>query len=561
MANLLAQEYKISCQKDAMQILQSLRRRDWLLIDAEEEEEADDEEEGDELETEDEEVETPVDLHLQLLEQSRQGQIVLSSEDYNNLLLSLSIDPLRPTDEILQDLLQTHSAMTETNARTYEVLLLALIRRLDANGIAIELIQRYLLPTPALWTGQSYRLAWEVADERLAKPLFDVARQRTTGFAIPVFVYGAYLGFVTDVAEALDVVRLSLRKNRRRNMDDLLQTAIRWSSDTAYLSALLDELFQVHPHTPSFSVWKDFVYTAQRGDQVERWELVRDVLLALPRLGHMPNQGLVRMGLRAAEGLEDPALAVDLILQPLAKASRFPDVRIDPLEPEPTGIPNWNDALRALDLCLRHGDFDSAGELVDRLVVFAPNHVQHDMCHALLRGQSATGDREACDRTVEKMRERGLDLDERSQGLLVSVCLSSGDRDAAFAIVEDHPSPSTFEALMLGVDAEEALRLYDEMKANDIKPTAATLECLLKTSLVHDLDAVRELVESSAEWTQANAMLALNVLVPSEEGTLDSVRHVLRERNEIDLVRRLREAELEEKDGLWRGVLLDVAKL
>lgn len=387
---------------EGLALLLALKGRDWSQMDdADESDEIDDpledsiegdhiveegiEEEYLELDlntdidgtTHDEELELGGDDSVlenveELLEEASFGEIVLSSTDYNALLLHVATSSLQ-TDDAISLIVRTYQQMTELgragadcspDATTFTILMVALDRRANAPLSAVDVCRQMMdkgveLNSAALVQGLScLNKRNQISDtERLMNSVLD---NEASQLVVPTCAWISLLGMYKNENmqdDALNLIEKCINKNGgrgARTLEKVITETISWPRKDrgrrrldriSLLSKVLDKLesfstrgnktlredglFAVTgawnggetlDNTPSYHVWRRLVVSlaSEVDDQTNSgWSLVHRAFISMQNAvqDFWPDSSLLKTGLRVAEVTGDAKLAVDLVLR------------------------------------------------------------------------------------------------------------------------------------------------------------------------------------------------------------------------------------------------------
>lgn len=380
---------------EGFSLLLALKRRDWTEIQDVDEDEHDDNPSHEAIVKEDviveeevlEEEQTESDIseeilsddehdHVEddslletvetVLEEAALGDVVLSTTDYNALLLSIATASVQ-TNEAISLMLKTYDQMSELgragaecspDATTYTILMVTLDRKAHAPLSAIDICRQMMnsgvmLSSAALVEGLSCLIRRNQTEDtkRLIHSVLDDDRSQ---LVIPGWAWTGLLRMYKNENmqdEALNLIDKCLQMNGERyvrSVGNMLLDTISWphkdrGGHRIDRSSLLEKLVhkleslsndgesdnrveflgeegRASSYKPSYRSWKRLVLSlASEADNTinSGWDLVRRAFISMnASLEHSwPDESLLKAGLRAAQVAGDAKLAVDLVLR------------------------------------------------------------------------------------------------------------------------------------------------------------------------------------------------------------------------------------------------------
>eukprot|EP00536_Pseudo-nitzschia_multiseries_P001959 jgi/Psemu1/235202/estExt_Genewise1.C_260079 len=476
---------------------------------------------------------------------------------------------------------------------TYRLLILAFSRRLQGMGEAIDIIQK-MVDNP------STHISPELLNDALmachAKTEISVAaslmntalsHHRVRMNVGSCILYTEMLKTQKLDQEAIDFFnRIQEARILNQYDEDLyLKSLCQWPKrsrrgDVLDLSAFWTKLlFILEQRTkssekPDIRVWITFLqglHDSARNDD-SLWNIVRGatrtILESYPR--NFLGAKLMTIGLEASSSVEDTELA-SMILKRVANEPRNPDTKLN----RPAIVP-FRALKGSLEICLQTSDAESARSIRESLEQIDdpyPIGAKSELHSLVLLCHAKSNDAENAKRDLEMMINSGLKPSEELYSAVLHTMAVTGryaEMEELFQSMkrasgnQTKPEVSSYDAIMLArIRAgswDEAIAVFEQMKAEDVTPSARTIQGLLvatnqKGGRPAVTSALESLLQCDAQFDEMAFSIATKTLFEGLDGDLDEFRKTIRDIGEqnqslrtpsLNLARSVRSAQIEE---------------
>ena len=407
---------------------------------------------------------------LSLLQDENFGSGCLVTQDFNIILAHLAISSYLASSDTSDLMLEIFDRMKQEaestpcapDRTTYEILMLAFGRRLDADRWVVDLASD-LESNSDLWTPMSLGVAFEILaiakknkkrNIGLAQSLFrsiSDPSSRPENLTIPRAVYRHYISMLLRSNnyqnKILDVLRIFLDENsftsntvagsgRTNYVEGLLMLILsRRKSKSkksellvsaANVSKIFDMIRAEEAYQPSFRVLRQFIFSAQERVKKDSSQLhvIRGAFKVLftNRDWQSLDHKLVAAGLNCAEADSNSSLAACIISELVRDGprfsiqdetvNRFGSSRIGDAAPSPVNENlTFANISRAMRLCADQGDISSVIQILEHTLVSENNlpfATRQMVMRFSLKACAKQCDPEAAEKILEKMIDNDL---------------------------------------------------------------------------------------------------------------------------------------------------------